>query len=166
MTPRDGKAAWWKGSHGEWYVIMQIAFIILIAVGPRTWNGWPGWRFPEGRIVLPAGLVLFLAGVGLVAAGALKLGSALTPLPSPGARAALQETGAYRLIRHPMYSGAFLAAFGWALISHGWLRIFCTAAACLFIDLKVRRKEKWLQERFPEYEDYRHRVRKFIPFVY
>ena len=37
------KTAWWKGSRGEWYVIIQIAFIVLIAVGPRTWNGWPAW---------------------------------------------------------------------------------------------------------------------------
>ena len=56
-----------------------------------------------------AGLALLLGGLGLVAAGGLKLGSALTPLPHPGARTSLKETGAYRLVRHPMYSGALLA---------------------------------------------------------
>ncbi len=160
------KTTRWKGSRGEWYVIIQIAFIVLIAIGPRTWNGWPPWSFPEGRAVSLAGLTLLLGGLGLVVAGALKLGSALTPMPHPGARAALQETGAYRLIRHPMYSGALLACFGWTLLSHGWLTTLYTVVACVFIDVKVRREEQWLLERFPEYEDYRRRVRKFIPFVY
>jgi protein-S-isoprenylcysteine O-methyltransferase Ste14 len=72
----------------------------------------------------------------------------------------------YRVVRHPMYCGAILAAFGWALLSHGWLTILYAAAAFVFIDVKVRREEKWLLERFPEYEGYQRRVRKFVPFVY
>jgi protein-S-isoprenylcysteine O-methyltransferase Ste14 len=141
-------------------------FVALIVLGPRTWNGWPSMPFPEGRLVSLAGLALLLGGGGLIATGALKLGSALTPLPHPGARAVLHEAGVYRVVRHPMYCGAILAAFGWALLSHGWLTILYAAAAFVFIDVKVRREEKWLLERFPEYEGYQRRVRKFVPFVY
>lgn len=158
--------AWWKGSRGEWYVVVQFLLVVLILVGPRSWHGWPGWPFPEGRLVSVVGAALLVAGAGLAMAGILKLGPALTPLPSPGAGAVLHDTGVYGVVRHPMYSGVLFAALGWALVREGWLTIGYVAAAWLFIEAKVRREEKWLVERFPAYVHYRRRVRKLIPFVY
>ena len=158
--------AWWKGSRGEWYVVVQLLLVVLILVGPRSWHGWPRWPFPEGWFVSAIGLALLVAGVGLAMAGIFKLGPALTPLPYPGARAVLRDTGVYAVVRHPMYSGVLLAALGWALVRAGWLTIGYVAAAWLFLEMKVRREEKWLVERFPDYAQYRRRVRKLIPFVY
>lgn len=157
---------WWKGSRGEWYVVVELLLFALIIVGPRKWHGWPSWRFPEGWLVSGIGVALVVVGAGLALAGVFKLGSALTPLPYPGARAVLRDTGVYAVVRHPMYSGILLAAFGWALIRAGWLTIGYAAAVWLFFELKVRREEKWMMERFPEYVQYRRRVRKLIPFVY
>jgi protein-S-isoprenylcysteine O-methyltransferase Ste14 len=159
-------AAWWKGTRGEWYVVVQIVLVVLIAVGPRTWNGWPGWPFPGGRWVFVAGLALLVGGVVLTVGGMAKLGAALTPLPYPGADAVLRETGVYRIVRHPMYCGVILAALGWALLSHGWLTLVYVVAGWVFIGVKVRQEEKWLLERFPGYRAYQRRVRKLIPFVY
>jgi protein-S-isoprenylcysteine O-methyltransferase Ste14 len=159
-------AAWWKGTRGEWYVVVQIAVVILIAVGPRTWNGWPKWPFPGGTLVFLAGLKLLVGGAGLAVGGAAKLGTALTPLPYPAADAVLQEKGAYRVVRHPMYCGVILAAFGWALLSRGWLTLGYVVAGCVFIEVMVRQEEQWLVERFPGYAAYQRRVRKLIPFLY
>lgn len=159
-------AAWWKGTRGEWYVVAQIALVVLILVGPRTWNGWPSWPFPSGRWVAAAGLALLVGGACLVAGGVAKLRGGLTPLPYPSAGAVLQETGVYRVVRHPMYCGVILAAFGWALVSRGWLTLGYAAAGCVFLEMKVRREEKWLLERFPAYASYQRRVRKLIPFLY
>ena len=159
-------AAWWKGTRGEWYVVVQIVLVVLIAVGPRTWNGWPSWPFPGGRLVSLAGLALLVGGAGLAVGGAAKLGATLTPLPYPAANAVLQETGVYRVVRHPMYCGVILSGFGWALLSHGWLTLGYVLAGCVFIEVKVRQEEKWLLERFPGYSAYQRRVRKLIPFVY
>ena len=158
--------AWWKGSRGELYVVVQLLLVVLIIVGPRRWHGWPSWRFPEGWLVSATGVALLVAGAGLALAGIFRLGSALTPLPYPGARAVLRDTGVYAVVRHPMYSGVLLAALGWALIRAGWLTIGYVAAAWLFVEMKVRREEKWLVERFPAYVQYRRRARKLIPFVY
>jgi len=158
--------AWWKGTRGEWYVVVQIVLVVLVAVGPRTWNGWPSWRFPGGRFVSLVGLALLVGGAGLLVGGVAKLGVALTPLPYPAADAVLQETGVYRVVRHPMYCGVILAGFGWALLSRGWLTLGYVGAGCVFLELKVRREEKWLLERFPGYGAYQRRVRKLIPFVY
>ncbi len=35
------KSPWWKGTHGEWYVVGQIVLIVLVFFGPRTYQGWP-----------------------------------------------------------------------------------------------------------------------------
>jgi len=120
---KETATAWWKGTRGEWYVFVQVALVVLIAVGPRTWNGWPIWPFPGGRLVSFAGLALMICGASLLIGGATELGKALTPLPRPAADVALKETGIYRLVRHPMYFGVILAAFGWVLLRHGWLTL-------------------------------------------
>jgi protein-S-isoprenylcysteine O-methyltransferase Ste14 len=159
-------AAWWRGTRGEWYVVVQIVLVVLIAASPPTWNGWPDWPFPGGRLVSLAGLALLVGGAGLAVGGGLKLGAALTPLPHPAAGAVLQETGVYRVVRHPMYCGVILAAFGWALLRHGWLTLGYALAGWVFIEAKVRQEERWLLERFPGYAAYQRRVRKLIPFVY
>ncbi len=40
------------------------------------------------------------------------------------------------------------------------------AALFVLLDVKSRREERWLVEKFPEYPAYQRRVRKLIPFVY
>jgi protein-S-isoprenylcysteine O-methyltransferase Ste14 len=99
-------------------------------------------------------------------AGILKIGAKLTALPRPAEGAALVVTGPYRIVRHPMYAGAILMAFGWAIVSRGWLTFGYAAILFAFFDLKTRREERWLCEKFPGYAGYRERVRKLIPFIY
>ena len=75
-------------------------------------------------------------------------------------------SGPYRIVRHPMYSGAILVAFGWALFIHSWLAMGITLVLFVFFDLKSRREEGWLKEKFPGYPAYQQRVRKLLPFIY
>ena len=102
----------------------------------------------------------------MFAAGIFKLGPNLTPVPFPKPEATLVETGPYGFVRHPMYSGAVMIALGWALWVHGWLTIGYAIALFLLFDVKSRREEKWLIERFSGYESYQRRVRKLIPYIY
>ena len=162
MTP----AAWWRGERGEGFVALQVVLIGLLAIGPRTLHGWPPWRFPEMPVVFVAGGFLLLTGLTLLVWGVLRLGSGLTPLPYPKAGAQLRETGPYRFVRHPMYGGVILLAFGWALWVHGWLTLGYAGLAVVLLEVKVRREERWLTETYPAYDAYRRRVHKFIPFVY
>jgi len=79
----------------------------------------------------------------------------------------LVETGAYRLIRHPLY--ASLLYFGWgAFLKHtsalaGLLGIILTVA----VILTARVEEQENIENFgPEYIDYMKRTKRFLPFLY
>jgi protein-S-isoprenylcysteine O-methyltransferase Ste14 len=157
---------WWRGARGEWYVVAQVALMLLVFLGPGTLAGWPSQPFPLPRASLFAGAALALLGSSLFVAGMLKLGSNLTPLPSPKEQATLVTTGAYGLVRHPIYGGGFLMAFGWALLIQGWLTIAYSVLLFAFLDVKSRREERWLSDKFPGYGEYQRRVHKLIPFVY
>ena len=160
------RTPWWKGPRGEWYVVAQGGIFALIAFGPSSVPGLPAWprmlEFP-GRAL---GAMLLALGVMICAAAVLRLGRNLTPLPHPRDDCRLVETGPYGWVRHPIYSGLILATFGWALIAQGWLTLLWAALLLVFFDIKSRREEVWLLERFPAYADYQRRVRKLIPLIY
>jgi protein-S-isoprenylcysteine O-methyltransferase Ste14 len=157
---------WWKGPRGEWFVLAQIVLIGLVFLGPRTLFGQPSWPFPFPHALPVAGFVLMACGGALFFAGAFNLGRNLTPLPYPKDDDELIQSGAYALVRHPMYGGGLILALGWALSVQSWLTLLYVLALFVFLDVKSRREEKWLAEKFPEYAAYKRRVRKFVPFVW
>jgi protein-S-isoprenylcysteine O-methyltransferase Ste14 len=159
-------APWWRGRRGEWYVVAQVALIALVLFGPRSLAGWPAWQAPFTWLAWAAGGFSLLAGAWLFASAVLRLGSNLAAVPFPKDGGSLVETGPYRLVRHPIYCGIVAMAFGWALLVHGWLTILYALAMLAFFDIKSRREERWLAERYPGYAAYRKRVRKLIPFIY
>jgi protein-S-isoprenylcysteine O-methyltransferase Ste14 len=140
---------WWKGSRGEWLVVAQVILIGLVFLGPRTVFGHPRRPFPFPEVCSVVG-ILFMAGGGLLFfAGLLRLGRGLTPLPYPKEGAPFIQTGPYALVRHPMYCGGLLLALGWALFIQGCLALGYVAVLFLLLDIKSRREEAWLMERFP-----------------
>ena len=159
MTEPLRPARWWKGHRGEWYVALQAVFLALVAFGPRG----PAWQLPALR---GAGIALIATGALLALLATRRLGRNLTPLPHPKDDGTLVETGPYAWVRHPIYCGLILAAFGWALVVQDWLTLVYSALLFVFFDIKSRREEAWLSARFPAYADYRRRVRKLIPFIY
>ena len=152
-----------SNSRGEWYVAIQGALMGLVAAGPwidpATWSG-------DAAPWLAAGSVLGALGVGLGSAGLHALGRNLTPLPRPKDGATMVTSGAYAIVRHPIYTGIALAALGWALAWRSPITLALAVALFAFFDLKSRREERWLVEAFPQYPDYRRRVKRLVPFVY
>jgi protein-S-isoprenylcysteine O-methyltransferase Ste14 len=158
------KAPWWKGPRGEWYVVVQMILFVLILWGPRD---PPGLSWPVSSATsFVMGVVVMASGLALAVAAAVNLGRNLTPLPHPKDNGSLVVSGPYRLVRHPMYCSVILLAFGWAVYVEGLLTLVYALLTILFFDIKTRREEIWLIERYPEYAAYRTRVRKLIPFLY
>jgi len=160
------KPAWWRGTRGEWYLVAQEILGILVFLGPRTYPGWPAWPSFMIQFASVSAKPILIAGTVLFVAGIISLGKNLTPLPLPKQNAILVETGIYRFVRHPIYGGLILIMFGVALNVHGWLTLLYVLLLCIGYELKSRKEEEWLQERFPGYATYKRRVARFIPFIY
>jgi protein-S-isoprenylcysteine O-methyltransferase Ste14 len=157
---------WWKGTRGEWYLVVQGVIFLTILFGPRSLPGQSPWPEPWGLAAAAAGALLVVTGGALAVVGTLRLGRNLSALPYPVDGAPLVETGPYAIVRNPIYSGLILASFGWGLFVNGWLTLLYAAALFVFFDIKARREERWLCERHPEYGDYQKRVKKLVPWLY
>ncbi len=159
MPRDDDRSPWWEGRRGETWVIGQFLLLGAMAVLP-----------PEGP-ALPAGLRLLAWPVGfvaliLMALGAAALGPSLTVLPQPKPDGRFVAQGIYRVVRHPIYGGVILLAMAWAVWRLSLLHLALAAILAVFFRAKARREEQWLTTRFPEYADYRRRVRAFVPWIY
>jgi protein-S-isoprenylcysteine O-methyltransferase Ste14 len=162
----SSKPPWWKGHRGEGYVVVQGLLFALILMGPQNAPGMPAWPGALASASLPAGIALIVFGVAVVVVAFNHLGENLTPLPRPRDAGTLVTTGLYRFVRHPIYFGVIVMALGWVLCVQGLLTLLYAAALFVFFDIKSRREEQWLRERFREYADYQQRVRKLVPFIY
>ena len=151
---------WARG--GAW-VLAQFPLTALALFAARIGPTIPHAVLGPARLV---GLGLFLTGGLLFLAGAIKLGSGLTPFPRPLEGVHLVQNGPYGLARHPIYGGGVIAIVGWALLNGGWMGLLAAAGMAIFFNAKAGVEERWMLKRFPEYAAYRRRVRKLIPFVY
>lgn len=154
------------GSRGQGWVGLQVVLFATVGVAgilaPGHLDG------PAALVVSTAGGVAVLAGLGLAAAGlrGLRRASALTALPHPNADAELVTDGVYSRVRHPVYGGIIIGALGWAAIRASLPATLAAVALLVFFDLKRRREEAWLEERFAGYPAYRARTRRLLPWVY
>ncbi|HSD79563.1 MAG TPA: isoprenylcysteine carboxylmethyltransferase family protein [Solirubrobacteraceae bacterium] len=152
------------GKRGEGWVLGQALLmtgVFLSALVGRGWSG--GWAVAA---YLVGGTLLSL-GVLLLGSAALQLGGSLTPLPAPRGGQELVTTGAFGLVRHPMYGGGILIGLGWAILFATVIGLALAAVLAIFLALKAHREEVWLRQRLPGYEAYRERTpRMLVPFVY
>ena len=139
--------------------VALVAVQGLCMAGLAYLSCWWPWR--------PLPLALAAAGTGLgVWAVAVMRPAQLRILPEVGARAELRIRGPYAAIRHPMYAAVLLATLALLL-----QRVTAAGAALwllLLADLllKMRREERFLLARFPEYGAYRKRTRRLVPGLF
>ena len=149
---------------GAWYVVIQGILIGLILFGPQ------GSLLISSKslvaVLQSCGIAIGLLACLIMAIAAINLGKNLTPLPCPKDGAVLIQTGLYRYVRHPIYFGVLLAALAWLLIFPGVYILAYSICLFLLFDIKARREEMWLLERFPTYRAYQAEVKKLIPGIY
>ena len=154
------------GQRGEWYVVIQVILFGVIFVSPFLLPGTVELSGPWRILAIILGLALGLMGGLLGLAGVLSLGTNLTAVPHPKENAELVESGAYKIVRHPIYSGLILGAFGWGFLNANLVTLLLSLVLFLFFDFKSRREEQWLCEKYADYPNYQRRVHKLIPLVY
>lgn len=142
---------------GAW-VLIQFVLIAAVIIPSILFHGvemWPG--------IHAVGIVLLLAGGVFGISGVMILGRNSTPLPHPRDGSQLVQSGIYSVVRHPLYTSVMLASLGWALTWKSWFALPPALMLIPFFRAKVRREERWLLEKFPDYADYSRRIPRFIP---
>lgn len=151
---------------GGWWVSVQFVLLGALVLAPPALPWLPSLSSLLGESALIVGFILGGCGAVLAGAGLLHLGENLTPFPKPRENGALVQRGVYQVVRHPIYSGIIIGAFGWSLVRGSSVALVLSIVLLIFFHFKSRREEMWLMERYPEYADYQKRVKKLIPFLW
>jgi protein-S-isoprenylcysteine O-methyltransferase Ste14 len=169
-TVASGWVAWklqrsWANSAfvergGLWVLSQSVLMIgvILLAVV------FPGMRAQLAQRL--AGGLLIAVGAFFGLAGVAALKGNRTAFPKPREHSRFIQDGIYAYVRHPLYTSVILVCAGWAL---AWGSVVALLPALLMVPFfyaKANVEESWLRQKFPEYNAYERRVRRFIPGVF
>jgi protein-S-isoprenylcysteine O-methyltransferase len=131
------------------------------------------WLFPIATVPYPRGFylfgfILFLGGLALRWYSIGYLGRYFTVDVSISAEHKLIDSGPYRYIRHPSYTGALLAFVGLGFCFGNWLSIlFLTVPIIGAFLWRIRIEERALAEALGEdYRTYVGRTKRLIPWGY
>jgi protein-S-isoprenylcysteine O-methyltransferase len=131
------------------------------------------WLFPDATVPYLRGFylfgfLLFLGGLILRWYSIGYLGRYFTIDVSISAEHKLIDSGPYRCIRHPTYTGALLAFLGLGFCFGNWLSIlFLTVPIIAAFLWRIWIQERALTDALGEnYRAYVERTKRLIPFVY
>ena len=133
-------------------------------------NGRQAFFFPGGRTEAGfwTGYCVMLLGFALRVWAIVVLGSSFRTTVETHEGQKVVSGGPYRLVRHPSYSGLVLMGLGYGLALQNWLSL----AVALLLPLlpliyRIRVEEAALVSSMgSEYEDYRKRTKKLIPWIW
>lgn len=78
----------------------------------------------------------------------------------------LVTAGAFKYIRHPMYTALICLAWGVFLQRFTWLGLLLALASTALLFVTAQREEKECLEHFGDaYRAYMHRTRRFVPYL-
>jgi protein-S-isoprenylcysteine O-methyltransferase Ste14 len=119
-----------RSTVGWLLVILQfVLLLVLILLPHRTPSAWS----------LIVGVLVGVAGVVLALSASRTLGRGLTPTPVPISGAGLRTDGAYRHVRHPIYSAVLLLVLGFVVaVGTIW-----TAVGALVLLVFFLAKSRW-----------------------
>ena len=159
-----GRTGSWLRS--PWFYLTSSA--LFFGVCYFGWIPLPLNYSPPDRVgMLALGSLLYFPGMSFALWGRLALGKNYFASTGFGAQLfadhQLVTRGPFAIVRHPMYTGIFLAALGSLLIYPTWTTLLFACFAPL-TSVRARREEAALSAEFGEqWQDYCHRVPAFFP---
>ena len=158
---------WWRGEKGEYWVlgqtVLSVGFVLLPVYPAIALDHFSLiWKYADWGLTGIFGLIALL----LLFSGSLELGANLTPLPHPKHDGELVTGGVYALVRHPIYSGVIFLTIAYSCWKLSLSHAIGAMLFLLFFDLKARKEESWLSNKFPDYASYQLQVKKLIPWIY
>lgn len=138
--------------------IQLILFVIYFFRFSKIDFAVPGWLQSFGIFFSFVGIIISVASI-------VTLNRNLSAFPTPKQNAELIQSGIYKYIRHPIYSGILFFTFGFSMYSENTLRLLIFFALLILFRFKAAYEEKLLQDRFSNYADYKKTTGMFLPKV-
>lgn len=147
---------------------LPLAIAILL-IGPTDWyrGTWLGTRMYPGSVaVAVVGALLTMLGVAFACWARHVLGRNWSSVVQVKQDHELIQSGPYRHVRHPIYTGLLLAFFGTAMAIGEWRGAICVVIVAVSFWFKLKLEERWMRENFgAAYESYMQRTKALIPGV-
>ena len=139
---------------GRVLVAVQFAALAVILF-------WPGKTVSDTQALI--GTLIEIVGGVLLILGFIHLKDSLKITPEPKENAQFVNTGIYKYIRHPIYSG--LIFFGAGQVVSKWNFTILIAFIVLVVDLvaKYRYEDSLLIKVYPGADEYQRKVGALLP---
>lgn len=143
---------------------VAAAFVAAVRLAKLAPGALPG----PPAVLLGAGLALMWTGLGLRAWAIHQLRGLFRAIVVIQPDHRLVTTGPYRLLRHPSYTGALLAAVGFGVALGHWTSLLALLGGwTVGIAYRIRVEEAALRGAFgAAYDEYAARTRRLIPLLY
>lgn len=148
--------------------MLWMVIIASLVLGIYASKNAHDFGFSEQTVINPFGVVLFSVGLCLRWYCIFYLGKYFTVNVAIADDHKVIDTGPYRYIRHPSYTGALMAFAGFGLCMSNWLAfalIFLPITAVFLYRIKI--EEGALSKALgAAYENYCLRTKKLIPWLF
>lgn len=153
-----------KSERGIGWVLAQGALFVFFFIAVLFGDSVS--EVPGLVLVWTVGVIIAVGGAALSAWSVLLHGSRLSPFPFPVEGMQVIDTGPYRYMRHPMYSGIVLFTLGVGL-AYGKPSVLLSSLTFLvFFVAKSGHEEDMMIKYMDGYREYRSSVPwRIIPFV-
>lgn len=108
------------------------------------------------------GLIMAIIGILVLLIALLQLNKNLSPFPTPISGGDLIETGLYKYVRHPIYTGILVTLWGYGLYTSSVYKILITMLLLLLFFFKSKYEEEKLSQVFENYPAYMKRTERFF----
>ena len=162
-----------RGSKGNVRDRGSMLLLWIVIAGGITASNWIAARFPEplfgaARWLGSASVIVLLVGIATRWTAIITLGKAFSANVAIRQAQELKQTGLYRFVRHPSYSGLLLVLLAIGLHSHSWLGLLvllvpATAALIYRIHIEEAALYKAFGVRYAEYSKVTSRL---VPGLY
>lgn len=112
------------------------------------------------------GTVIGLGGLLIGFLSFQALGRNFRVFAAPRRSGNLITSGVYAKVRHPMYTAVIMAVGGYALFFGSWVSLPLWLGVAIFYVIKSIKEERLLENKYPEYAEYRRHTWRFVPFIW
>jgi protein-S-isoprenylcysteine O-methyltransferase Ste14 len=156
-----------REDRGNRWVLIAFMVIGLVWAYLPAYTDRIGFWTLDGDSLRWFGVALYAAGGVLRIWPVFVLGRRFSGLVAIQSRHSLVTAGIYRVVRHPSYLGALVFMLGGALVFRSGVGILIVAATLVPMLARIASEEALLRSQFgAEYDAYRARTWRLVPFVY